>query len=74
MVDTISNMQLADINSKHHGRNSLRDIIHRTIGLHFYPNPGSQNYKLLRLEQFHGTIDINVNNKENNDTTFEKIL
>ena len=53
MVDTRSNMQLADLNSKHHGRKSLRNIIDRAIGVCFYPPPGSLHYHQLSLGQFH---------------------
>ena len=41
MVHTISNMQLADPNSKPHGGKIIRDIIEHTIGVRFYPPPGS---------------------------------
>ena len=41
MVDTISNMQLADLKSNPHGGKSLVDTIDRTIGVRFYPPPGS---------------------------------
>ena len=41
MVDTRSNMQLSDLNSKTHGRKSLRDILDRVIQLRFCTPPGS---------------------------------
>ena len=54
-------MQLSDIDSKTHGRKSLRDIIDRVIGVRLYPPPGSEHYKLLRLDKFHGSTYINDN-------------
>ena len=36
MVDTISNMQLADLNSKPHGGKNPRNLINRAIGSRFY--------------------------------------
>ena len=53
MVYTRSNIQLADINSKPHGGQSIGYIIDRAIGVHFYPPPGPEHYKLLRLDRFH---------------------
>ena len=47
MIDTRSNMQLDDLNSKPHGGKSLRDPIDRAIGVHFYPPPRSEHYILL---------------------------
>ena len=41
MVDTRSNMQLADLNYKIHGGKILTNIIDRKNGAHFYPPPGS---------------------------------
>ena len=35
MIDTRSNMQLYDLNSKPHGGKSLRDLIDPAIGVHF---------------------------------------
>ena len=65
MVDTISNMQLADLKSKPHGGKILRDLIERVIGLCFYTSPGSEQYKLLHLERFHGSNKINDNHRDN---------
>ena len=45
--DTISNMQLSYINPKPHEGNIMRGIIDHTIGVRFYPPPGSEHYKLL---------------------------
>ena len=61
-------MQLAGLNSKPHGVKSLRDIIDRTIGFCFYPPPVSEHYKLLHLEKFHESTDINNKHKNNNET------
>ena len=55
MAEKRSNMQLVDINYKHHGGKSLRDIIDRSIVFRFYPPPGSDHYKLLPLDRFHGS-------------------
>ena len=74
MVDTISNMQLADLNYKPHGRKSIRDILDRAIGVHFYPPPGSEHSKLLRLDHFHGTSHTNDNHKNNNEIRFVRIV
>ena len=52
MVDTRSNMQLADINSMPHGEKILIDIIDRSIVVLLYPPLGSEHYKLLRLKRF----------------------
>ena len=67
MVDTISNMKLADLNSNPHGRKFLRDLIDISFGVRLYPTPGSQHYKLFRLETFNGTIKINDNHKKKNE-------
>ena len=59
MIDTRSNMQLADLNSKPHGRKIIRNFIDREIEAYFYPAPGSVHYRLICLYQFHGTTHIN---------------
>ena len=59
IVDTISNMQLSDLNSKPHGGKILQNIINLAIGTILYPHPGSLNYQLLCLVQFHGPTHIN---------------
>ena len=41
MVDTRSNMQLAELNTKPHGGKILRDLIKYDIGVLCYPPPGS---------------------------------
>ena len=64
MVDTRSNMQLADLNSKPHGRKSLLNIIDHSIGVRFYPPPGSLHYQQLRLGKFHEPNHINCEQKK----------
>ena len=66
MVYTRSNMQLADLNSNHHDRKILIDIIDRTIVTCFYSSPGSEHYKLLLFYQFHRPSHINNNHKNKN--------
>ena len=73
MVDTISNMQLADLNSKPHGGKSLRNIIDSAIDACFNPPPGSLQYQLLRLDQFHGPTHINCEQKKKSEIKNAKI-
>ena len=54
MVDTISNMQLADINYKLYVGKSLRYIVDRAIGIRFHPPLESKHYKIIWLDRFHG--------------------
>ena len=61
MVETISNMQLADLNLKLHGGTSLRDLIYHEICDRFYPIPGSGHNALLRHENSHGTTQNQTN-------------
>ena len=68
MVDTRSNMQLADLKSKPHGGKILRDIIERTTGDFFYPFQGSEHYNLIRLNMFHGSTHINDKHRKNDET------
>ena len=49
MVDTKSNMQLADLNYKPHSGKILRNLIDRAIGAWFYPPPVSLHYQKLFL-------------------------
>ena len=49
-------MQLYDLNSKPSGGKSLRYFIDRAIGVLFYPPPGYDQHKLLRLDRFHEPI------------------
>ena len=74
MLDTRSNMQLADLKSKPHGVKSLRYLINRDIGFYLYPPPGSEHYKYLKLDQFHGTSNIKDNHKNNNETKFARFV
>ena len=67
MVDTKSNIQLYDLNSKPHGGKSLLDIIYWVIGVHLYPPPGLENYKLHLLDRFHGSTHINDNHSNNDN-------
>ena len=50
MVNTRSNVQLADLNSKPHGGKSLRNIIDRAIGVRFNTPPGSLHYQQICLD------------------------
>ena len=59
MVDTISNMQLADLKYKLHGGKIIRNIIYSAIGAGLYPTPGSEHYRLICLDQFHWPSHIN---------------
>ena len=60
MVDTRSNIQLADLNSKPHEVKSLRDPIYRAIGVRFYNPPGSEHDKLLHLKHLQGSTHHQV--------------
>ena len=73
MVDTISNMQLADLNSKPHGRKSLVNLIYRFIVARFYPPPGSEHYNLLFLGQFYGPSLINFDQEKKSEIRMTKI-
>ena len=66
MVDTRSNIQLANLNSKPRGGKIPRDILYHAIGFRFYPPPGSEHYKVLQLDQFYGPSHINYNHKKKN--------
>ena len=52
MVDTRSNMQLADLKSKPRGGKGIINIIDCGIVDLFYPRPGPVHYKLIFLEKF----------------------
>ena len=58
-------MQLSDLNSKPRDGKNLRDLINRKIGFRFYSPPGSEQYKLFRLDKLHGSTHINDNHKNN---------
>ena len=73
MVDTRSNMQLVDLNSKSHGKKSLRNLIDSTMGCRFYPTTVSVHYKLLPLGQFHGPAHINCEQKKKSEIKMTKI-
>ena len=73
MVDTRSNMQLADLNSKPHGRKSIQNIIDRAIGAQLYPPSGSLHYNQLRLSQFHDPAHINCEQKKKSEIKKKKI-
>ena len=72
MADKISNMQLADLNSKPYGRKSLRNLIDRAIVHLFYPLPGSVRYKILLLDQFRGPSHINCGQDNKNEVKMTK--
>ena len=59
MVDKRSNIQPADLKYKPHRVKGLKDIIDCAIGVHFYPPPGSEHYKILCLEKLYGYNHIN---------------
>ena len=67
MADTISNMQLAYLNFKPHGGKILIDLIDHVIGVCFYPPPGSEHYKLLHPDKFHGSTHINDEYRNNDN-------
>ena len=67
-------MQLADLNSKPHGGNCIRNLIDRVIGVRLYPPPGSEHCKPLQLDQFHGPSHINDNHRNKNDKKFARFL
>ena len=73
MVDTISNMQLADLNSKPHGGKSLQDIIDCDTGIRFYPSPGSLHYQQLFLGQSYDPTHINCELNKKSDIKKPKI-
>ena len=66
-VDTISNTQLSDLNSKPHGGKSLQNIIDYSIGNRLYPPSRSLHYQILCLGQFHGPTHINCDQKNKSD-------
>ena len=63
MVDTRSNMQLADLKSKPRGGKGIINIIDCGIVDLFYPRPGPVHYKLIFLEKIHGPYHINCDQK-----------
>ena len=71
MVGTISNIQVADIKSKLHCKQSFRDFIDRLIGDRLYPTSGSKHYKIICLDMLHGytheQAPPNGNHNKNNE-------
>ena len=72
MVDTISNMQLSDLNYNPHGGKRLQNLIDRVIGTRFYPPPGSLHCQLLRLGKFLGPTNINCEQKKKSEIKRQK--
>ena len=54
-LDTISSMKMADLNSKPHGVQILRDLVDQAMGDRFYHPSVSAYHKLLRLDKFHNS-------------------
>ena len=73
MVDTRSNMQLSDLNSKPHGGKSLRNLINHAIVVRFYPTPGSLRYQQFCLGQCHEPTHINCGGNKKIEITKTKI-
>ena len=73
MVDIISNMGLDNLNYKPHGGKSHINIIDCAIGSRFYPPTGSEQYKLIHLDQFHGTSHINCVQENKSDIGMMRI-
>ena len=67
MVDTRSNMQLADLKSKSLGGKIIMNLIDCAIGARFYPPTGLEHHKLIQLYQFHVTTLVNNIHETNND-------
>ena len=68
IVDTLSNMQLVDLNYKPYGGPSITGLIDRAIDACFYPPPGSGNHILLCLHKFHGPIHHQLNFRDKPNT------
>ena len=66
-METISNMQLADLNSKPRGIKSHQNLIDHAIGIQFYPPPGSLHYQKIILGQFHDLTHINCEQKNKSE-------
>ena len=60
-------MQLSDLKSNPHDGKIHRDLIDHTVGVPFYPLTGSEYYKLLHLNRFHGSTHINDKHNKNNE-------
>ena len=48
-------MQPADLDFKPHGGKGIIDTIDCMIGLHVYPPPELEHYKLIFIDRFHGS-------------------
>ena len=73
MVDTRTNMQLADLNFKPRGGKSLQNIIDCSIGVIFYTLPGSLHYQQLCICQFHETTHIDCEKNKKSEIKTNKI-
>ena len=67
MVDTRSNMQLSDFNSKPHGVQSLIGLIDCGIRDQLYPPPCSEHHTLLCIDKLHVPTHFQVNSHDNPD-------
>ena len=65
-------MKLADPSNPRGGK-SLSNLIDCAIGSCFYPPPGSEHYKLLWLDRFHGPSHTNNNQEKKSDNRMMKI-
>ena len=74
MVDTRSNMQLADLNAKPHVEKSLQNLIDCAIDVWSYPLPGSLHNQKLCISQFHEPNHINCEQKKKSEIKKTKIL
>ena len=73
MVDTRSNMQLSDLNSKPHGGKSLQNLINHAIGVRFYPLPGSLHYQQLHIGHFHEPTHTNCEQNKKSEIKKTKV-
>ena len=64
MVDTRSNIKLAELNYKNHGGKSLRDLVDCAVGECFYNPPGSDHHKLICIDRFHITTPRQVHSRD----------
>ena len=73
ILDTRSNTQLFDLDSKPRGGKSLRNLIDCAIGVQFYPPPGSLHYQKLFLGIFNKSDHINCEKKKKSEIKNTKI-
>ena len=73
MVDTRSNMQLAELNYRLHGGKGLQNLIDCAFGVQFYPPPGLLHYQQLFLGQFHEPTHINYEQNKKSEIKKTKI-